>query len=160
MTRTLSMVSCKNYNLNTNEGFVIFLTSKLITCFIGGFTLIMKPQSIAPFFKIGRAGNIFRAGPKNVRFFFVFFFFQTGSCPHPIMAVWKVRWGVFCIRLWESSLPFESITIFLGRNRDKPCVCVDWQISFDVQLQTPKYQMTFSNRRRRRRMSVEIYTFF
>ena len=41
------MVSRKNYNLNTNEGFVIFLTSKLITCFIGGFTLIMKPQSIA-----------------------------------------------------------------------------------------------------------------
>ena len=26
---------------------VIFLTSKLITCFIGGFTLTMKPQSIA-----------------------------------------------------------------------------------------------------------------
>ena len=41
------MVSRKDYNLNTNEGFVIFLTSKLITCFIGGFTLIMKPQSIA-----------------------------------------------------------------------------------------------------------------
>ena len=47
MTRTLSMVSRKNYNLNANEGFVIFLTSKLITCFIGSFTLIMKPQSIA-----------------------------------------------------------------------------------------------------------------
>ena len=41
------MVSRKKYNLNANEGFVIFLTSKLITCFIGGFTLIMKPQSIA-----------------------------------------------------------------------------------------------------------------
>ena len=41
------MVSRKNYNLNANEGFVIFLTSKLITCFIGGFTLTMKPQSIA-----------------------------------------------------------------------------------------------------------------
>ena len=41
------MVSCRNYNLNANEGFVIFLTSKLITCFIGGFTLAMKPQSIA-----------------------------------------------------------------------------------------------------------------
>ena len=41
------MVTRKNYNLNTNEGFVTFLTSKLITCFIGGFTLIMKPQSIA-----------------------------------------------------------------------------------------------------------------
>ena len=31
------MVSRKNYNLNANEGFVICLTSKLITCFIGGF---------------------------------------------------------------------------------------------------------------------------
>ena len=41
------MVSRKNYNLNNNEGFLIFLTSKLITCFIGGFALIMKPQSIA-----------------------------------------------------------------------------------------------------------------
>ena len=44
---TLSMVSRKNYNLNTNEGLVIFLTTKLITCFIGDFTLILKPQSIA-----------------------------------------------------------------------------------------------------------------
>ena len=41
------MVSRKNHNLNANEGFVIFLTSKLITCFIGGFTLTMKPQSVA-----------------------------------------------------------------------------------------------------------------
>ena len=41
------VVSCKLYNLNANEGFVIFLTSKLITCFIGGSTLTMKPQSIA-----------------------------------------------------------------------------------------------------------------
>jgi hypothetical protein len=30
MTKTLSMVSHKNYNLNANEGFVIFLTSKFI----------------------------------------------------------------------------------------------------------------------------------
>jgi hypothetical protein len=29
------------------EGFVIFLTSKLIICFIGGFTLKIKSQSIA-----------------------------------------------------------------------------------------------------------------
>ena len=41
------MVICKNYNLNANEGFVVFLTFKLTTCFIGGFTLTMKPQSIA-----------------------------------------------------------------------------------------------------------------
>ena len=41
------MVSYKNYNLNANEGFEIFKISKLITWFIGGFTLTMKPQSIA-----------------------------------------------------------------------------------------------------------------
>ena len=41
------MVNYKNHNLNANEGFVIFLTSKLGTCFIGGFTLKMKLQSIA-----------------------------------------------------------------------------------------------------------------
>ena len=41
------MVSHKNYNLNANEGFVMFLTSKLITCFIDGFTSKMKSQSIA-----------------------------------------------------------------------------------------------------------------
>ena len=47
MTKTLSMISHKNYNLSANEDFVIYLTSKLITCFIGGFTLKMKCQSIA-----------------------------------------------------------------------------------------------------------------
>ena len=47
MTKTLLMVSYKNYNPNANEGFVIFLTSKLITCFVDGFTLKMKSQSIA-----------------------------------------------------------------------------------------------------------------
>ena len=47
MTKTLSMVRRKIYNLNANEGFVIFLTSKLITGFIDGFTLEMKSQSIA-----------------------------------------------------------------------------------------------------------------
>ena len=41
------MVSHKNYNLNANEGFVMFLTSKLITCFIDGFTSKRKCQSIA-----------------------------------------------------------------------------------------------------------------
>ena len=41
------MISHKNYNFGANEGFVIFLTSKLITCFFGGFTLKMKSRSIA-----------------------------------------------------------------------------------------------------------------
>ena len=47
MTKTLSMVSHENSKLNDNEDFVIFLISKLITCFIDGFTLILKSQSIA-----------------------------------------------------------------------------------------------------------------
>ena len=46
MTKTLSIVSDKNYNLNANEDFVIFLTSKLNTCFIGGFTLKMKSSQL------------------------------------------------------------------------------------------------------------------
>ena len=40
-------VSHKNYHLSVKKGFVIFLTSKLITCFIDGFTSKMKSQSIA-----------------------------------------------------------------------------------------------------------------
>ena len=46
MTKTLSILSHKNYNLDANEGFVIFLTSKFITYFIDGFTLKRKSQSI------------------------------------------------------------------------------------------------------------------
>ena len=41
------MASHKNFNLNVNEDFAMFLTSKLIMCFIDGFTFIMKSQSIA-----------------------------------------------------------------------------------------------------------------
>ena len=47
MTKALSMVSHENYNLNANEGFVIFFTFKLFTWYIGGFTLKIKSQSIA-----------------------------------------------------------------------------------------------------------------
>ena len=47
MTKILSMVSHKNHNLGANENFVIFLTFKMITCSIGGFTLKMKSQSNA-----------------------------------------------------------------------------------------------------------------
>ena len=52
MTKTLSMISNKNYNPSANEGFVIFLSSKLSTCFSGGFTLKMKSQSIAYLFNV------------------------------------------------------------------------------------------------------------
>ena len=41
------MVSHTNHNLNANEGFVIFLTSKLNTYFIDGFTPKMNSQLIA-----------------------------------------------------------------------------------------------------------------
>jgi hypothetical protein len=46
MTKTIAMISHKNYNLSANEAFVIFLNSKLITCFIDGFTSKIKSQSI------------------------------------------------------------------------------------------------------------------
>ena len=47
MTKILSLVSHKNDNLSASEGFVMFLTSKLITCFIDGFTSKMKSHSVA-----------------------------------------------------------------------------------------------------------------
>ena len=47
MTKTLLMVRHKIYNLGANEDFVIFLTSKLITCFIDNFISKMKSQSNA-----------------------------------------------------------------------------------------------------------------
>ena len=40
------MVNLKYYNLDANR-FLIFLTSKLITCFIDGFTSKVRSQSIA-----------------------------------------------------------------------------------------------------------------
>src|SRR5450631_3000617 len=46
MRKSLSIVSDKNYNLSANEDFVILLTSKLITCFLGGFTLKMKSSQL------------------------------------------------------------------------------------------------------------------
>ena len=47
MTKIILNGKSQNYNLNVNEDFVMFLTSKLITCFIDGFTSGMKSQSIA-----------------------------------------------------------------------------------------------------------------
>ena len=41
------MVSHKDCNLSANEGFVMYLASKLITCFVDGFTSKRKSQSIA-----------------------------------------------------------------------------------------------------------------
>ena len=41
------MVSRKNYTLNVHEDFVMFLTSKLMSCYIDGFTSEMKSLSIA-----------------------------------------------------------------------------------------------------------------
>ena len=47
MTKPVSVVSHNNYNLSANEPFAMFLTSKLITCFIDNFTSKKKSQSIA-----------------------------------------------------------------------------------------------------------------
>jgi hypothetical protein len=47
MIKTFSIVSHKNYNLGVNKGFGKKITSKLIICFIDGFTLKRKSQSIA-----------------------------------------------------------------------------------------------------------------
>ena len=51
------MASHKNHNLSPNEVFIIFLTSKLFTCFIGGFTLKMKSQSTA--YLVNGSGHIY-----------------------------------------------------------------------------------------------------
>ena len=40
------MVNHKNYNLNVNEEFAMFFTSKLITCYVDDFSLKKKSQSI------------------------------------------------------------------------------------------------------------------
>ena len=48
------MINYKNYNFNVDEDFVMFLISKLITCFINGSTSGMKSQSIA-YLPIGSA---------------------------------------------------------------------------------------------------------
>ena len=127
MTKTLLMVNRQKYNLNTNEGFVNFLTSKLITCFICSFTFIMKPQSFAHLLNgsehiywildlgwsalnMGFVGKWLQECKSNE-------FFQnraggqqfsggskklllirTGGCPRPILTVRKFRWGVLSVR--------------------------------------------------------------
>ena len=45
--RQSQKISYKKFNVNVNEDFVMFLISKLIACFINGFTFGMKSQSIA-----------------------------------------------------------------------------------------------------------------
>ena len=56
------MVSHKNYNLNVHADFAMFLTSKLITCFIDGFISGMETQSIA-YVLIGSAHKYMDFGP-------------------------------------------------------------------------------------------------
>ena len=46
MTKILSMISHKNYNLSANEGFVIFLLPSLLHVFFDGFTLKFNSQLI------------------------------------------------------------------------------------------------------------------
>ena len=47
MTKIFSMTGHKKLYLGANEGFVMFLTSKLITYFIDNFTSKRKTQSIS-----------------------------------------------------------------------------------------------------------------
>ena len=47
MAKILSMACHKNYNLSANEGFVLFFTSNLITCFIDNCTSKTNSLSIA-----------------------------------------------------------------------------------------------------------------
>ena len=61
MTNTLSIVGHKFFNLSANEGFVVFLTSKLITCRIDLFTSKRKSQSIAYLFN--ESEHILDVGP-------------------------------------------------------------------------------------------------
>jgi hypothetical protein len=85
MTKTLSMVSHKNNNLNANEDFVIFFTSKTITWLLNEsehiywiWDLEGEVHSIWDLwvcglekcegnglFEVGRVGNNFWSGPKN-----------------------------------------------------------------------------------------------
>jgi hypothetical protein len=44
--RKFQIISHKNYNLNFNDGFVIFFTSKFTTCSMDNFTFEMKPHLI------------------------------------------------------------------------------------------------------------------
>ena len=49
------MASHINYNLNVNQDFVMFLTSKLITWFIDGFTCGMKSRYLIAYLLIRNA---------------------------------------------------------------------------------------------------------
>ena len=51
------MVSHKIHNLYVNKDFVIFLTSKLITFFIDGFTSCINSESMA--YLLGRSAHIY-----------------------------------------------------------------------------------------------------
>ena len=60
------------------------------------------------FFKIGRAGGNFRAGPKKIPSGGsfragpeIFIFFRTGGWPRPILTPPKVRRGVLSVRRGE-----------------------------------------------------------
>ena len=57
MTKTLSTVSHTNLNLNANEGFVMNMTSKLMTCFMNNFTSKKESQSIA--YLLNGSGHIY-----------------------------------------------------------------------------------------------------
>ena len=57
------MVNYKNYNLGANEGFVVLFASKLITCFIDGFTLETVSQSTTNLLNESEHIYIYKFGP-------------------------------------------------------------------------------------------------
>ena len=93
MAKTLSMVSHKNYNLNANEGFVIFLTSKLIPCLSGSFTSKMKSQSIVYLFN----------GCEHI-YVYIYMILDLQDEVHSIWVVWT-KWPskyARAILFWKS----------------------------------------------------------
>ena len=133
--RQLQMVSHKNYNLNVNEDFVIFLTSKLSTCFINGFASGMKSHSIS-YLLIGSAhiywildlagevdsiwdlkpsdlqeckGNIFIEVGRGGQQFSVEFKKIPRGLPQPGSDTPETSWGVLTVRPHGGPLPLKSL---------------------------------------------------
>jgi hypothetical protein len=73
------MVSPTNYNLRANEGFLVFLTSKLIPCFCDGFTSITKSQSIA---------YLFNGSEHIYIYIYIYMILDLQDEVHSIWVVW------------------------------------------------------------------------
>lgn len=66
--RLIEHLSHINDNLSANEGFIIFVNIKLMTCFIDNFTSKMKSQSIAYLYNgSAKNTNALNAGYTDMR---------------------------------------------------------------------------------------------